>query len=102
MEGVLAVHELHIWQLSDTKHIASVHVLLKDQPSYMTVATHIRKLLHSYDVHSVTIQPEFTNLTTTNNSNTINHFNGSLESGTMIEKAQETDTEVKKKKKKKM
>ncbi|KAG2216570.1 hypothetical protein INT45_001385 [Circinella minor] len=95
LEGILAIHELHIWQLSDTKNIASVHVLLKEQSNYMIVATNIRKLLHSYDVHSITIQPEFTSLTSSNkNNNTIsNGFNDSLESGTMIEKAQETDTE---------
>ncbi|KAI9264148.1 cation efflux protein [Phascolomyces articulosus] len=84
VEGILAVHELHIWQLSDTKHIASVHVLLKDPTTYMTVAKHIRKLLHSYDVHSVTIQPEFTSLA---------QFAG-VESGTFVEKgAPETDKE---------
>lgn len=27
--GVLSVHELHIWQLSETKIVASVHVLVK-------------------------------------------------------------------------
>ncbi|CAG8564484.1 5992_t:CDS:2, partial [Ambispora leptoticha] len=56
--GVLSVHELHIWQLSDTKLIASVHV----------------KILHSYGIHSATIQPEFdlsargTNASTSNDS----------------------------------
>ncbi|CAG8508288.1 2715_t:CDS:2 [Ambispora gerdemannii] len=57
--GVLSVHELHIWQLSDTKLIASVHVLLDPRTDYMTIAADIRKILHSYGVHSATIQPEF-------------------------------------------
>ncbi|KAI7861985.1 cation efflux family-domain-containing protein [Spinellus fusiger] len=56
---VLSVHELHIWQLSDTKLIASLHVLLDSQSLYMVTASHLRKILHGHGVHSVTIQPEF-------------------------------------------
>ncbi|CAG8434586.1 5360_t:CDS:2 [Diversispora eburnea] len=57
--GVPSVHELHIWQLSDTKRIASVHVLLAPSADYVTIAANIRGLLHAYGVHSTTIQPEF-------------------------------------------
>ncbi|CAO3681232.1 unnamed protein product [Umbelopsis ramanniana] len=56
---VLSVHELHIWQLSDTKTIASVHVLLSSTSNYMTVAQRVRKLMHKHGIHSITIQPEF-------------------------------------------
>lgn len=59
LDNVLSVHELHIWQLSDIKLIASVHVLLHPKVNYMDVAADIRQLLHTYGVHSVTIQPEF-------------------------------------------
>jgi hypothetical protein len=56
---VLSVHELHIWQLSDTKTIASLHVLLSSTSNYMTVAQRVRKLMHKHGIHSITIQPEF-------------------------------------------
>ncbi|KAI8576709.1 hypothetical protein K450DRAFT_178871 [Umbelopsis ramanniana AG] len=56
---VLSVHELHIWQLSDTKTIASLHVLLSSTSNYMTVAQRVRKLMHRHGIHSITIQPEF-------------------------------------------
>jgi hypothetical protein len=56
---VLSVHELHIWQLSDTKMIASVHVLLSSASNYMNVAQRVRKLMHKHGIHSITIQPEF-------------------------------------------
>lgn len=56
---VLSVHELHIWQLSDTKTIASLHVLLSSTSNYMTVARRVRKLMHKHGIHSITIQPEF-------------------------------------------
>ncbi|ORZ01503.1 cation efflux family-domain-containing protein [Syncephalastrum racemosum] len=59
LEDVLSVHELHIWQLSDTKLIASLHVQLRSHTNYMNVATQMRQLLHTYRIHSVTIQPEF-------------------------------------------
>ncbi|KAG1188508.1 hypothetical protein G6F36_004603 [Rhizopus arrhizus] len=59
VEGVISVHELHVWQLSDTKLIASLHVLLQSREKYMTSASGIRKLLHQFGIHSATIQPEF-------------------------------------------
>ncbi|KAG9303558.1 hypothetical protein G9A89_018454 [Geosiphon pyriformis] len=58
-QGVQSVHELHIWQLSDTKLIASVHVHLDQSRNYMTVAANIRRILHLYGIHSATIQPEY-------------------------------------------
>lgn len=60
LNGVDSVHELHVWQLSDTKLVASVHVRLKDdQAKYMQIATDIKKCLHAFGIHSCTIQPEF-------------------------------------------
>lgn len=59
LEGVISVHELHVWQLNDTKLIASLHVLLKSRQGYMILASEIRRILHGYGIHSATIQPEF-------------------------------------------
>lgn len=60
IEGVNSVHELHVWQLSDTKLVASVHVRIEnDQTKYMQVAVEIKKCLHAFGIHSCTIQPEF-------------------------------------------
>ncbi|CAO3638971.1 unnamed protein product [Mucor fragilis] len=59
LEGVISVHELHVWQLNDTKLIASLHVLLGSRQGYMLLASEIRKVLHGYGIHSATIQPEF-------------------------------------------
>ncbi|KAG1447760.1 hypothetical protein G6F56_009158 [Rhizopus delemar] len=61
LDGVLSVHELHVWQLSDTKLIASLHVLLESRRVYMKSASEIRNLLHQFGIHSATIQPEFVN-----------------------------------------
>ncbi|CAO3623898.1 unnamed protein product [Cunninghamella blakesleeana] len=58
---VYSVHELHIWQLSDTKFIASLHVLLLSEDNYMELSNQMRQKLHEFGVHSSTIQPEYVN-----------------------------------------
>ena len=82
VRGVLGVHDLHVWQLSDVKCVASVHVyvhvdlksvgpdresttiidereqLISDY-SFEAVCEEIRLILHEYGIHSTTIQPEF-------------------------------------------
>ncbi|KAL5535644.1 ZRC1 [Sanghuangporus sanghuang] len=59
VDGVQDVHELHIWQLSESKVVASVHVLASRKHDFMQVATDIRKALHDRGIHSSTIQPEY-------------------------------------------
>jgi solute carrier family 30 (zinc transporter), member 1 len=59
VDGVLSVHELHVWQLSEDKIVASVHVWVSRKREYMLLAHDIRKILHDHGVHSSTIQPEF-------------------------------------------
>jgi zinc transporter 1 len=62
---VLEAHHLHVWQLSDTKLVASLHVKVDlelqeaGSASYMHLAREIRSCLHGYGIHSSTIQPEF-------------------------------------------
>jgi zinc transporter 1 len=65
LDGIVSCHHLHVWQLSDTKLVASLHVQVnfdfKGQGSarYMQLARQIRECLHEYSIHSSTIQPEF-------------------------------------------
>lgn len=62
---VVEAHHLHVWQLSDTKLVASLHVKVDCEvkgagsASYMQLAREIRACLHGYGIHSSTIQPEF-------------------------------------------
>ncbi|PLW30767.1 hypothetical protein PCASD_15400 [Puccinia coronata f. sp. avenae] len=56
--GVISVHELHIWSLSESKLVASVHVWIQNQEDFVSISRHIRKCLHHYGIHSSTIQPE--------------------------------------------
>ena len=59
VEGVLSLHELHVWQLSENKIVASVHVMASRNHDFMPVAAKIRKALHHRGIHSSTIQPEY-------------------------------------------
>lgn len=59
VEGVLSLHELHVWQLSENKLVASVHVLASRNHDFMPIAVKIRKVLHHLGIHSCTIQPEY-------------------------------------------
>jgi zinc transporter 1 len=65
LPGVISCHHVHIWQLSDTKMVASMHIQVAFPISeeggerYMGLAKMVRKCLHAYGIHSATIQPEF-------------------------------------------
>ncbi|CAL5867224.1 uncharacterized protein PFLUO_LOCUS1439 [Penicillium psychrofluorescens] len=65
LPGIIGSHHLHVWQLSDTKIVASIHIQvdteIKGEGSerYMRLAQQVRRCLHAYGIHSSTIQPEF-------------------------------------------
>ncbi|KAL2199883.1 cation efflux protein [Corynascus similis CBS 632.67] len=65
LPGVISCHHVHIWQLSDTKIVASMHIQVAFPISeaggekYMELSMMARKCLHAYGIHSATIQPEF-------------------------------------------
>ncbi|GAB7347447.1 hypothetical protein MBLNU459_g4364t2 [Dothideomycetes sp. NU459] len=65
LPGIISCHHLHVWQLSDTKLVASLHVQVdfdfkaEGSARYMELALAIRDCLHEYGIHSSTIQPEF-------------------------------------------
>ncbi|XP_059897092.1 zinc transporter 1a [Gadus macrocephalus] len=59
LEGVLAIHELHIWQLAGSRIIATAHIKCHDPTAYMDVAKRIKDFFHDEGIHATTIQPEF-------------------------------------------
>jgi len=65
LPGIISCHHLHVWQLSDTKLVASLHVQIEfdfkgeGSARYMQLAKAVRHCLHGYGIHSSTIQPEF-------------------------------------------
>lgn len=58
--GVISVHDFHIWNLTESFYIASIHVEIDSTPTnFMEVARLIRSIFHRYGIHSATVQPEF-------------------------------------------
>ncbi|MEE6473998.1 hypothetical protein FKM82_010243 [Ascaphus truei] len=62
VEGVEAVHELHVWQLAESRIIATAHIKCQDPAAYMDVAKRIKDFFHDAGIHATTIQPEFSNV----------------------------------------
>jgi solute carrier family 30 (zinc transporter), member 1 len=60
IDGVLSVHELHVWRLNQRKAIATGHVVIADSSleRFQQTAKTINECLHAYGVHSATMQPE--------------------------------------------
>ncbi|KAL2098886.1 hypothetical protein ACEWY4_005366 [Coilia grayii] len=59
LEGVLAVHELHVWQLAGSRIIATAHIKCHDPDAYMDIAKRVKGMFHDEGIHATTIQPEF-------------------------------------------
>ncbi|XP_049837813.1 zinc transporter 1 [Schistocerca gregaria] len=59
VDGVLAVHEFHVWQLAGDRIIASAHIRCRNLSEYMKIAEKVKEFFHNEGIHSTTIQPEF-------------------------------------------
>ncbi|KAF9132087.1 hypothetical protein BGW39_000806 [Mortierella sp. 14UC] len=56
---VISIHDLHIWQLTNIKMVASLHILVTNQEAFERVSRTVKTIMHRAGVHSTTIQPEF-------------------------------------------
>ncbi|XP_077293712.1 solute carrier family 30 member 1 isoform X2 [Arctopsyche grandis] len=59
VDGVIAVHEFHVWQLAGDRIIASAHIRCRNLSEYMKIAEKVKEFFHNEGIHSTTIQPEF-------------------------------------------
>jgi len=59
IDGILAVHEFHVWQLAGDRIIASAHIRCLNLSEYMKMAENVKEFFHNEGIHSTTIQPEF-------------------------------------------
>ncbi|GAB6021249.1 hypothetical protein CHUAL_003864 [Chamberlinius hualienensis] len=62
IDGILAVHEFHVWQLAGDRIIASAHIRCRNLADYMRIAEKVKEFFHDEGIHSTTIQPEFVDL----------------------------------------
>jgi zinc transporter 1 len=61
-DGVLEVHEFHVWPLTESIQVATLHVQLdREYGGEKTdrMIQNINQIVHRYGIHSCTIQPEF-------------------------------------------
>jgi zinc transporter 1 len=70
LDMVSDVHEFHLWSLTNKVFIASFHITLKLNPDEInpneinqdSLLVSIKEILHKYNIHSSTIQFEYSNL----------------------------------------
>jgi cobalt-zinc-cadmium efflux system protein len=62
IDGVIDVHDLHIWSLGSSAHALSCHVLIEDMPPSESAAIlqRITDVLCKYKIHHTTVQFEHT------------------------------------------
>lgn len=58
-DSVKNIHELHVWNLTEERFVASMHVHMKDPRKFNEVADRMKVFLHFRNIHNTTIQPEF-------------------------------------------
>lgn len=68
VDGVLAVHEFHVWQLAGDRIIASAHIRCRNLSEYMKIAEKVKEFFHNEGIHSTTIQPEFLEIESLHNA----------------------------------
>jgi zinc transporter 1 len=59
IQGVISVHELHIWELSKFTYIAMIHLVVDKKDRNSTVLAAVHNTLIAYGVYSSTVQIEF-------------------------------------------
>ncbi len=62
IDGVIDVHDLHIWSLGSSAHALSCHVLIQDMPpsESNSILQQINDLLCKFHIHHTTVQFEHT------------------------------------------
>ena len=60
VEGVISVHDLHIWSLTAERIALSAHVVVRGLESWPETLIRLKALLaQRYNIEHVTLQPEF-------------------------------------------
>ena len=59
VEGVVSVHDLHVWSLSASRSALSAHVVIADMPAWEIILPRLQRLLlDRFGIDHVTLQPE--------------------------------------------
>lgn len=59
IDGIVSVHDLHIWTMSSNYISLSAHMIINDTTQWHTILMNTQKMLHDkYNINHITIQPE--------------------------------------------
>jgi cobalt-zinc-cadmium efflux system protein len=59
VEGVVSVHDLHVWTLSGSRVALSAHVIVRSMSQWERVLAELQRLLHErFGIEHITLQPE--------------------------------------------
>lgn len=60
VDGVVSIHDLHIWQMNQQKTIASAHVVVSAESvaGNQHILKTMKECFHEYGIHHSCIQPE--------------------------------------------
>lgn len=56
---IQSIHELHMWELSHSKYVATAHMIFENPMIFQGIVNEIINFFHEQDINIVTIQPEF-------------------------------------------
>ncbi|XP_016974888.1 zinc transporter 1 [Drosophila rhopaloa] len=56
---IISYHDLHIWQLSAHRYVATIHIQFQNPKLYLKIIEQVRAYFHDQGIGAVTIQPEF-------------------------------------------
>lgn len=54
-----SIHELHLWELTHSKYVATAHVIFDTPETFKSIINEVINFFHEQDINIVTIQPEF-------------------------------------------
>jgi Co/Zn/Cd efflux system component len=59
IDGILDIHDFHVWQLDSSKRVATFHVTCNGVDEFNRIIPLAKKIMHAFGVHSSSIQPEY-------------------------------------------
>ncbi|RHZ60570.1 putative di-, tri-valent inorganic cation transporter [Aspergillus thermomutatus] len=61
IQGVLSIHEIKVWHISQHKSLAIISVLVTDQhvPGFIKLASMVDECCQKYGIQSVALRPDF-------------------------------------------
>jgi solute carrier family 30 (zinc transporter), member 1 len=72
VDGVVGVHELHVWQIDSSRVLCTAHVSVPQGTDVRQVLHRVHTQLHKKGLHASTIQTEIVPATTTATSTSVN------------------------------